>query len=130
MRVRLAEALERLHEDALDPERRLRAFIAQHILERDPLEVLHRVVEVEVLGVIPEVEDANSVRVGEDANRHDLALEALDHLAGVWAMRDQHLERDVALHRDMFGEEDGAKTTLADHTGDLVRVVDHVPDVW
>ena len=108
-----------------DPERR-RAARDEQLLERAPLEVLHRDV-VGALGLAAVV-DRDDVRVREPGGVLRLAAEALDELlvAGVPVVED--LDRDAPAELLVFGEIDVRHAARAELPDDQVAPVEEPVD--
>ena len=90
----------------VDRPRRGRAApsLADELLERAPVEVLHR----DVVGAVPlaAVEDADDVRVLQAGGARGLAAEALDELGVLGEAAVEQLERDLAAELRVLGAVD------------------------
>ena len=100
---------------------RQRRVLADQLLERPPVEVLHR----DVVGpvVLAAVEDADDVRVLQPGRGGGLPPEALDELAVAREAAVEHLERDVAAELAVLGAVDVGHPAGADPVLDQVAAV-------
>jgi hypothetical protein len=120
--VREAGGAQDLDADVDDLRGRERALVAHQLLERAPLEELHR----DVVGPIPRpaVEDLDDVRVLETRRRRGLAAEALDELLVRGEAPVQDLQRDLAPELLVIGAVDVRHAARADPGRDAIAPVD------
>ena len=102
--VGVAQAGEHLHRDRDRALGRERALLLDDLLERAPLEVLHRDVRAAV--GLAAVVDGDDVRVVEARGGLRLAPEALDELAVLGVALGHDLERDLAAEARVLGQVD------------------------
>jgi hypothetical protein len=95
--VRLGERARHLAEDVAYPARRLRALVADEILEIHPIQILHGVIE-DAVHRATVVKDRDGVGVSEAAGELDLALEAPEVLRRCPARTEQLDGRWPAQH--------------------------------
>ncbi len=106
----------------LHRERRRHLPLGQHGLERAAGHELHDE-EVEPVGAFDGV-DRDDVRVVEPGGGLRLLLEPRDDLGVARELRRQHLDRHLALEREVVGEEDGAHAARAEQPLDHVASVE------
>ena len=101
---------------------RRRAALADDLLERPALDVLHR----DVVGAVPlaAVEDADDVRVLQAGGARRLAAEALDELLVLGEAAVEQLERDAAAELLVLGAVDVGHAAGAEPLDDAVAAVD------
>ena len=94
------------------------ASLADELLERAALEVLHR----DVVGAVPlaAVEDADDVRVLQAGGAGRLAPEALDELVVLGEAAVQELQRDLAAELRVLGAVDVGHAARAER-GSMTR---------
>ena len=102
--VRLGERAEDLAGELDRRQRRRRALADEQLLQRRPVEVLHR----DVVGALrlAAVVDADDVRMAEARGVARLALEPLDELLVARVALVQHLQRDLAAELLVLGQVD------------------------
>ena len=116
--VRVAERSEDLARVRDGDRHRARATLADQLLERAPLDVLH---DDEVRAVrLPAVVDRDDVRMGEPGGVRRLAAEALDELVVVRVALVQDLHRDPPAELLVLREVDVGHPSAAELPGDPV----------
>jgi hypothetical protein len=88
-----------------------------HRAQRVALEVLHRD-EQRAAGVLAEVVDVDGVGMAELGGQLGLGVEAPDQPGVGRQLGPQHLDRDLALERDLLAAVDRAHAALAELGGD------------
>ncbi len=126
--VRHADGGQHLRQDVDDARVGQRRVLADHLVERPPLDVLHRQVQQRAVVVLAEVEHAHRVGVLEARGGARLSLEALEEVLVARELLAQQLERDHAVQPELARAVHRADPSRGDHRLDHELAGDGLAD--